>query len=924
MPGSIWCVPENQEILEAHLAQDLGISPALARVLINRGVTEVGAARRFLHPEELAWHDPFSMLGMPAAVARLQEALARCEQIVVYGDYDVDGITAAAILTDYLQRRGGRVTTTLPSRLLDGYGLHPEVVRSAAAAGCTLLVTVDCGITACAEIALAKQLGMDVLVCDHHEAGASLPLGAVLLDPKQPACPYPFKGLAAVGVVWKLLQALEPGSCDQYLDLVALGTVADVVPLVDENRRLVQQGLACLASSARPGLRALLNSCGLSPANLEAGHVAFGLAPRLNAAGRVGDAMLALQLLLCQDVAMAEELAAELEQANRARQRIEETVWREAEAQAMAMFAEDPHLPFLVLDGDGWHPGVIGIVASRLVERFYRPTLLVAWHEGLGRGSGRSIPGFNLHKALSACAHLLEGFGGHGAAAGCQVVPGNLPALRAALQDYARRNSGLSDFVPKLQIDAELRPDECGLRLATELELLAPFGVGNPRPLFAVHSLRPVSVQTVGKQGQHLRLQFQGQSNGRLVGIGFRLGHLAPTLPPDNDLAVAASLEVNRWRGQAQPQLVVREIVPASANNRRSVRWEERVLDGMPGVQVSVRESFSGENMVEVAAAWRQAIGLARRGKRVLWVLPSIPAVWWRAGALGRELPVWQWHGLLTPQEENIVRRGWEAGGGILFACLDWWREGPELTDPDLVIREGVVQPAGDWAIDVSLDGNLPPQIDGEELAARLCAMSGQALILTASRWRAADLWRELVTKEPLLRERLIVGNAGDGHLLCPYHFAGAIQGEFSALFCDCPTDIYQLQLAKRLTVRDEGLLVSAPGLMAQRLLVAAAAPDRAVLAEIYQAARAAGRGVVTEQDIMIRLQAANRPMPGKTIQAAFGIFADLGLAQWLSEGWSLPHQVQQQDLSDSPRYRAGLRLRAGLAHVIRELNEVC
>jgi single-stranded-DNA-specific exonuclease len=551
------------------LRRELGVHPVVATVLCRRGLSEPSAARSFLHPRLADLPDPRLLLGMDAAVARLVRALEAGERICAYGDYDVDGTTATAVLVSFLRAVGGRVDWYVPRRLDEGYGLNvPAIERIAEAPGAPgVLVALDCGITSVAEVDRANALGLEVVIVDHHAVPETLPRAAAILDPWQPGCRYPTKHLAAVGLAFLLVvglrRALRERGCfasrpepdlRAYLDLVALGTVADVVPLTGVNRILVKAGLLELGRGTRCGVRALKRVAGLEPdAPVSAGQVGFRLAPRVNAAGRMGDAARAVELFLADDPARADALARELDAANLERQAIE----REVLDRALAVTARRPDLRGLVLDGAGWHPGVVGIVASRIVDRLHRPTIVVAVdpETGVGKGSGRSIEGFHLHEAIASCAEHLVRFGGHRQAAGITVERDRLPAFREAFEREAAARLGPDDLIPRCRIDAALAPEQVTFALAEAFSALQPFGAGNPEPVLALRGLR-ARPRTVGEDGGHLKLALDEAPF--LDAIGFGMGHLAAALPPRVDLAF--QLGVDEFRGERRLKLRLKDV----------------------------------------------------------------------------------------------------------------------------------------------------------------------------------------------------------------------------------------------------------------------------------------------------------------------------------------------------------------------------
>ncbi len=555
----------------ARLAEALGLHPLAARVLAARGHADARSAEAFLAAALADLPDPFSMKGMKAAVERIVGAVERGERIACYGDYDVDGVTSTALLAGFLRAAGAEVVTYVPHRLAEGYGLNVAAVERLAASGVRLLITLDCGITSAPEVRAAGALGVDAVVVDHHTVPVELPAAAAILNPHQPGCGYPSKDLAAVGVTFTLAMALrrtlrergrfgerrpEPNLKDA-LDLVALGTVADVVPLVGANRILVRWGLERLARTARPGLRALKRVAGIPEgAPVGAGQVGFRLAPRINAAGRLDDAGRGVRLLLSADAAEANALAEELDRENQARQEIERRMLAEAIEDAGARVRAGAR--GLVLARDGWHPGVVGIVASRIVERFHRPAVLVGVADGVGKGSGRSIEGFHLHDALSACGAHLARFGGHRHAAGVTVEPARLDAFRDAFEAAAAARLTDEDLVPRCRIDGWVSEGDVTDRAAEDLARLGPFGAGHPEPVFALRGA-PGRARTVGANGVHLKLAL-----GRLDAIGFGMGdRLGDCGGP---LDAAFTIAFDEWDGARRVQLRLRDLRPAAAD----------------------------------------------------------------------------------------------------------------------------------------------------------------------------------------------------------------------------------------------------------------------------------------------------------------------------------------------------------------------
>ncbi len=564
----------------ARLASVLGIPAPVGRVLWARGYREPSQAERFLEPRFEHLPNPFELKGIEAAVSRLQRALAQGERVCVYGDYDVDGVTSTALLVSVLRKLGGNVEFYVPHRLVEGYGLNVRALEKLAARGTRLVVSADCGVTAVAEIDAAAKLGLDVVVIDHHTASQDLPRALAILNPHQPGCTFPGRELAAVGVAFHLLLALrkrlreagwfatrpEP-NLREVLDLVALGTIADVVPLTGPNRVLVHFGLKELARGARVGVLALKSVAQLA-GEVTAGDVGFKLGPRINAAGRLDDASVGVRLLLSEDLREARALAEQLDRANAERQDLQVRIASEAIAHAEKLGPPEARRT-LVVSSSGWHVGVVGIVAARLVERFHRPALVIAEEGGVAKGSGRSVEGFHLYDALARCAHHLTKFGGHKHAAGVTLDTGRISDFAEALEAEGREALDPAQLSARLRIDAELHPSEVRMELASQLRRLAPFGAGNPEPVFFCRELAAHEVRLLpDKKGTgpgHLKLRL-GEAGPRvsegesieLEAIGFNLG--GTVLAVGTRLDAAFQLAVDNWNGSERLQLKVKDL----------------------------------------------------------------------------------------------------------------------------------------------------------------------------------------------------------------------------------------------------------------------------------------------------------------------------------------------------------------------------
>lgn len=547
------------------LAVQLGISHTYATLLANRGFSCSEDVQDFLEPKLDRLLDAFTMRDMDRATTRIWNAIDQREAILVYGDYDVDGITATSLLTSALTRLGAKVSYFIPDRIRDGYGFSVRGVDVARKRRTRLVITADCGITATQEVRLAKQSGIDVIVTDHHEPLGVLPEADAILNPKRRDCSYEFKELAGVGVALKLVQGLaqhRPGSLpenfvSQHLDLVALGTIADVVPLRGENRIIAKLGLLGIQNSEKPGIIALKEVAGLRAKRVESGHVAYILAPRINAAGRLGNAESGVRLLLATDMGEAMTIAEGLEEDNTLRKKIDEETLEEAMEQLQAMGPELP--PAIVLWSDRWHPGVLGIVASRLMERFHRPTVLISSDHDEGKGSGRSIPGFDVCQALQECREHLIGFGGHSYAAGLTIRSERLEPFREHLCRVVSERLTEDDYIPKLSIDGPLLLDDCTEALVEFLDRLSPFGIGNTEPLFIAENIQIAGLPMVVSRN-HLKLNVR--QNGReLECIGFGMGHLAgPIQTEPGRVSIAFVPTINVWQNRARLQLKLRDI----------------------------------------------------------------------------------------------------------------------------------------------------------------------------------------------------------------------------------------------------------------------------------------------------------------------------------------------------------------------------
>lgn len=560
-----WNVVEtfDQELLK-ELAEALNVSPVIAKILLNRGIVSFDNAKKFFRPSWDHLYDPFLMKDMDKAVNRLISAKENEEKVLIYGDYDVDGITSVSLLYLFLKSIHVDVEFYIPDRLKEGYGLANSGIQQAVDQGVQLLISVDCGITAIDEVAHANSLGIDVIVSDHHEPGEVLPEAMAVIDPKRNDCQYPFKELAGVGVAFKFIQAvsqsleLEDSVYRDYIDLVALGSAADIVPLVDENRVLVSKGVEKLNMRDRVGLRALIDSSGLGDRQLGTGQVVFILAPRINAVGRMGNAERAVRLLITDSTQKAKNIASILESENRTRKSIDEMTYLEA-LEFLEWEYDKEQDKAVVLANEGWHSGVIGIVASRIVEHLHRPTVMISIEDGVGKGSARSIQGFDIYSAIQQCEHTLLGFGGHKYAAGLSIDPDRIKEFKEHFKSIAAKTLNEEDMIQKLTIDSEITLPDINDKMVRILKQFAPFGPQNMRPVFCAKNCRIVGTpKIVGKN--HLKFRV-AQGDKVFDAIGFDLGNLEYRLSPGEDsLNIAFVVDENHWNGETKVQLRIKDL----------------------------------------------------------------------------------------------------------------------------------------------------------------------------------------------------------------------------------------------------------------------------------------------------------------------------------------------------------------------------
>ena len=553
------------------IEKELKLPHSVARVLVNRGVTSKESAKEFIEADLSRLHDPFLMKGMREAVDRVILALEKKEPITVFCDYDVDGVTSAAFLTHFFRDLNCNVDAYLPERKLEGYGLNTAAVRKIREGGARLMITADCGITGVKEVELANEIGLDVIITDHHQVGdEGIPMAIAVLNPHRSECEYPYKFLSGVGLAFKLAIGVRNGlyskgwakerlpNLKRHLDLFALGTIADVAPLTGENHILTLHGLKILSTSAKPGLVALKETAGIV-GNVDARSVGFGLGPRLNAAGRLGKADSGLHLLISTDLKDAKVLAQELELTNKERKEIQQETVEEAES----LFRSKIDLQndrVIVLASELFHPGVIGIAASRLVDKYHRPTVLIALEEGQGKGSGRSIPKFNLFRAFTDCGQHLVQFGGHAYAAGLTMEEDQVDKFRKAMNEVGHQYLNEEDLIPEVKLDTLLQLKEVNLYLYSRMALLEPFGAENPVPCFFSKDVQLQEVKLIGKDKTHIRFRAR-QGKGQIEGVGFGLAEILESVDVGAELFdIAYELNLNTWNGREKLEIKMLDI----------------------------------------------------------------------------------------------------------------------------------------------------------------------------------------------------------------------------------------------------------------------------------------------------------------------------------------------------------------------------
>lgn len=584
-----WRLCKGDQEKENILIRELGVNPIVAKLMVNRHI-DVDEGRQFLQGTLSDLLDPFTLKDMDVAVSLVLETIESHKPIVIYGDYDVDGITATSVLYRFLKQLGADVTYYIPERQSEGYGLNLEALEHLIERGTALVITVDCGISSY-DIVEAVRDRIDMIITDHHTAPDMIPRAKAVINHKQKDCPYKDKNLSGVGVAFKLCQALWLTKHGEWylddLDIVALGTVADVVPLVGENRIIVKSGLEKMNREPNLGIKKLIDVAGLHERTITSGHIGFTLAPRLNAAGRVTHATRAVELLVTDDEDIVEAIAEELNETNRERQELERNIHELARVDVANQGHKADYVT--IVAGEEWHPGVIGIVASRLVEEFYKPTLVISIHDGVGKGSCRSIDGFNIYDALKSCEDILLQFGGHAAAAGFSIDANRIDELRERLTKYCKAVITEEEYIPVVAIDAELPVDDIDVDIIDRVSDLEPYGMANSTPVFAIMEATVQDIMLMGQLKNHCKIIFE-TSNGTLDAIAWNRPDLFKSIFVGTVVKVAFSLQKNEWQGMVSPQLMIQAIEPLT---------EEPIklsTEGLRQMYVIIKQSMRGRS----------------------------------------------------------------------------------------------------------------------------------------------------------------------------------------------------------------------------------------------------------------------------------------------------------------------------------------
>lgn len=554
-----WEVNEADDILISKISDEFNVSRLVANIIVNKGLKDSHEIEVFLHPRRSDFHDPFLMPDMEIATNRIIKAIKDNEKVAIYGDYDVDGITSSTVLKRFLKDRGLETDVYIPNRLNEGYGLNEESIKEISEKKYTLIVTVDCGITGNKEIELANSLGIETVVTDHHEPAEELPKALAVVDCKRKDNKYPFNGLAGVGVAFKLIQAIsiklgiKEEEYLKYLDLVCVGTISDIVPLIDENRTISKLGLRLVKQTKNIGLKVLLDSIGYQ--KIDSNTISFGVAPRINACGRMGHEKEALDLFLTNNIEEAQKITQNLNKYNLERQEIEKRIFNEV--QEMMQDPEEQKLPCIVLGKENWHHGVIGIVSSKITDIYFKPSILLCIEDNLAKGSGRSVPGFDLHEALEKCGTYIKQFGGHSMAVGVTIEKANFSKFKDELEEYGTKMN-VNSIIPIIKIDEKIQLQDISIKDIKDLELLEPFGEGNKMPLFQVSNVKIASIRALS-EGKHLKMTLK-DDNKFIDTIGFNMGNLSSEYPIGTKIDVVGNLEINNYKGMENIQINLKDI----------------------------------------------------------------------------------------------------------------------------------------------------------------------------------------------------------------------------------------------------------------------------------------------------------------------------------------------------------------------------
>lgn len=553
-----WECYDIEENKVKEFSQKYKLSDILSKILINKGIIEKKDLEIFINPTRKDFHSPFLMPDMEMAVDRILKAISKKENILIYGDYDADGITSTTVLKKFLEERGVNVSTYIPNRLDEGYGLNKDAIKKIFNEGQRLVITVDCGISAIEEIEFANTLGIETIITDHHEPAETLPNALAVVDAKRKDSQYPFNQLAGVGVVFKLIQAisiklnLEEKEYLKYLDIVCIGTISDIVPLVDENRVIAKLGLKLVAQTKNVGLKALIDTIGFK--EIDSNSISFGVAPRINACGRMGNEQVALELFLSDDYSKAKFLANKLNEYNTERQAIEKNIFDEAIKQ---IENSEKEKRCIVIGAEKWHHGIIGIVASKVTEMYFKPSILICFDEEEGKGSGRSIPGFDLHQALMECKDRLKKFGGHSMAVGVTIERVQFEKFKQEIEEYAKK-SKIDEIMPIINIDTEIDLKDVNIDSVKSLKVLEPYGEANKMPLFLIKGLKIKSIRSLS-DGKHLKLTLK-DDNYMVNAIGFNMGNLSEKYLLDDKVDIVGNLDINSYNGMESIQIILKDI----------------------------------------------------------------------------------------------------------------------------------------------------------------------------------------------------------------------------------------------------------------------------------------------------------------------------------------------------------------------------